>query len=109
MATEHEQQALTLISDETGALFFALPAQALAPYQIDDEQLATIAATHRAGDAEVQGYSANGYTVQPGDNLWQIARRVYGDGRYWVLLYRANAGQIGNPNLIYPGQHLRIL
>jgi nucleoid-associated protein YgaU len=59
-------------------------------------------------DADVQGYHYSGYTVQPGDSLWQIARRVYGDGRYWVLLYQANADRIGNPNLIYPGQHLRL-
>ena len=59
-------------------------------------------------DADVQGYHSAGYTVQPGDSLWQIARRAYGDGRYWVLLYQANADRIANPNLIYPGQHLRL-
>src|SRR5918997_457486 len=61
-------------------------------------------------DAEVQGFHhSGGYTVRPGDNLWQIASRLYGDGRYWVYLYSANADQIRNPNLIHPGQTLRLL
>lgn len=71
--------------------------------------MTTLISTH--DDADVQGYHYacyGGYTVQPGDSLWQIASRVYGDGRYWVLLYQANADRIGNPNLIYPGQHLRL-
>jgi hypothetical protein len=61
-------------------------------------------------DLDVQGYhyGGYGYTVQPGDSLWQIARRTYGDGRYWVLLYQANADRIANPNLIFPGQYLRL-
>ena len=63
--------------------------------------------TSNTDDTDVQGYHY-GYTVQPGDSLWQIARRTYGDGRYWVLLYQANADRIANPNLIYPGQHLRL-
>ncbi|MDE1897261.1 MAG: LysM peptidoglycan-binding domain-containing protein [Rhodospirillales bacterium] len=42
--------------------------------------------------------------IAPGDNLWMIARRVYGKGTLYSLIYSANAGQIHNPNLIFPGQ-----
>lgn len=42
--------------------------------------------------------------IAPGDNLWMIARRVYGKGTLYTLIYSANAGQIHNPNLIFPGQ-----
>ena len=42
--------------------------------------------------------------IVPGDNLWMIARRVYGKGTLYTLIYSANAGQIHNPNLIFPGQ-----
>lgn len=42
--------------------------------------------------------------IAPGDNLWLIARRVYGNGTLYTLIYSANAGQIHNPNLIFPGQ-----
>ncbi|MDE8349974.1 MAG: Ig-like domain-containing protein [Acidocella sp.] len=48
---------------------------------------------------------ANGHIViAPGDNLWVIARHVYGHGNLYTLIYKANAQQIRDPNLIYPGQ-----
>jgi len=44
------------------------------------------------------------YVVQPGNSLWRIARRAYGDGiQYWVIYHR-NEDQIRDPDLIYPGQ-----
>jgi len=49
-----------------------------------------------------------GYLVRPGDNLYAIAQRLYGDGRLWPVLFAANADQIRNPHLIYPGQVLRL-
>jgi len=42
--------------------------------------------------------------VQPGASLWRIARRTYGDGVQYSLIYEANQGQIRDPDLIYPGQ-----
>ncbi len=42
--------------------------------------------------------------IAPGDNLWMIARRVYGRGTLYTLIYSANASQIHDPNLIFPGQ-----
>ena len=46
------------------------------------------------------------YTVQSGDNLWNIAKDVYGDGTKWVDIYNANKDQIKDPNLIYADQNL---
>lgn len=43
--------------------------------------------------------------IEPGDNLWMIARKVYGHGIMYTLIYSANAGQIHDPNLIFPGQN----
>ncbi|HEX6291939.1 MAG TPA: LysM peptidoglycan-binding domain-containing protein [Herpetosiphonaceae bacterium] len=48
------------------------------------------------------------YTVQPGDSLWSIAQRYYGDGTQYWRIYQANQGQIANPILIYPGMTLTI-
>lgn len=42
--------------------------------------------------------------VQPGNSLWLLARRAYGDGKSYTVIYDANKGQIQNPDLIYPGQ-----
>ncbi|WP_135076601.1 LysM peptidoglycan-binding domain-containing protein [Terasakiella sp. SH-1] len=42
--------------------------------------------------------------VQPGNSLWRIARRVYGTGFDYAVIYQANQAQISDPNLIYPGQ-----
>lgn len=42
--------------------------------------------------------------IQPGNNLWNIARRLYGSGFSYTVIYQANKDQIRDPNLIYPGQ-----
>ena len=42
--------------------------------------------------------------VQPGENLWRMARAAYGDGLRYTVILRANRGQIRDPALIYPGQ-----
>ena len=42
--------------------------------------------------------------VQPGENLWRLARGAYGDGSRYRVIYLANKEQIRDPKLIYPGQ-----
>ena len=42
--------------------------------------------------------------VQPGNSLWRIARRLYGEGIQYTVIYEANKDQIRDPDLIYPGQ-----
>jgi len=44
------------------------------------------------------------YIVKPGNNLWLLARRSYGDGPRYTIIYQANRSRIRDPNLIYPGQ-----
>lgn len=46
--------------------------------------------------------------VQPGNNLWRIARRAYGSGAQYTIIYAANSAQIRDPDLIYPGQIFEI-
>ena len=43
-------------------------------------------------------------TVQPGNTLWAISRKRYGDGLLYVRVYEANRDKIKDPDLIYPGQ-----
>lgn len=46
----------------------------------------------------------NSVTVQPGNTLWGIASKTYGDGFLFARVFRANVAQIRDPDLIYPGQ-----
>lgn len=49
------------------------------------------------------------YTVQPGDTLSEIASRLYGNAGKYPVIFEANLEVIKDPNLIYPGQILRII
>lgn len=48
------------------------------------------------------------YTVVKSDCLWNIAKKFYGNGSKYTVIYNANKDKIKNPNLIYPGQVLTI-
>ena len=48
------------------------------------------------------------YTVLKGDSLSKIAKKVYGDANRWRVIYEANTDIIKNPDLIHPGQTLKI-
>ncbi len=48
-------------------------------------------------------------TVQPGNSLWRIARKIYGRGIMYVEIYNKNSHLIKDPNLIYPGQIFSLL
>jgi nucleoid-associated protein YgaU len=42
--------------------------------------------------------------VSPGTSLWRIARRIYGEGVAYSVIYAANRDRIRDPDMIYPGQ-----
>jgi nucleoid-associated protein YgaU len=50
------------------------------------------------------------YTVKKGDSLWKIATEVYGKGKgpKYTVIFEANKPMLKDPDLIYPGQVLRI-
>jgi nucleoid-associated protein YgaU len=48
--------------------------------------------------------SANRVVVQPGQNLWRIARRAYGAGVRYTVIFDANRERISDPRRIFPGQ-----
>ena len=43
-----------------------------------------------------------------GDTLSAIAKKFYGKASLWTKLHAANKDQVPNPDLIKPGQVLRI-
>ena len=50
----------------------------------------------------------NSYTVEAGDSLWKIAKKLYGNSRYWRKIYQANSDIVEEPERIYAGQILCI-
>jgi len=48
------------------------------------------------------------YVVVAGDSLSKIAKRLYGDANKWRKIHEANKDTVKNPDLIHPGQKLRI-
>lgn len=68
---------------------------------------------YRAGDlmlnitvgAAASGGGGNTYTVQAGDNLTKIGQKY---GLTWNAIYEANRDIISDPDMIHPGQELKI-
>ena len=52
--------------------------------------------------------TARTYTVVKGDTLSKIAKSMYGNANKWRKIYEANTDIIKNPDLIHPGQILKI-
>lgn len=48
------------------------------------------------------------YVVAKGDSLSKIAKREYGDANKWRVIFEANKDIIKNPDMIHPGQELKI-
>ncbi len=56
----------------------------------------------------VEEPEATFYTVESGDSLSKIAKEVYGDMMKYPIIFEANKPMLTSPDLIYPGQVLRI-
>nr|WP_299502485.1 Ig-like domain-containing protein [uncultured Rhizobium sp.] len=70
---------------------------------------ATESATSTSGEPKVieqapLAESKSSVIIRRGDTLWQISRRLYGQGVRYTTIYLANAEQIRNPDRIEPGQ-----
>jgi len=48
------------------------------------------------------------YKIQSGDSLSKIAKEFYGDANRYHEIFEANREVIKDPDLIYPGQQIRI-
>ena len=58
--------------------------------------------------AQDDGSESEMYVVESGDTLWAIATATYGDGNRYPEIFEANKPMLSDPDLIYPGQVLRI-
>lgn len=57
---------------------------------------------------EIQEPEAQFHTVVSGDNLSKIAKKYYGNANKYPVIFEANKPMLKDPDLIYPGQVLRI-
>jgi nucleoid-associated protein YgaU len=57
---------------------------------------------------EAPAPEAQYHTVVSGDSLSKIAKEFYGDGSKYPLIFEANKPMLTSPELIYPGQVLRV-
>jgi len=48
------------------------------------------------------------HTVNRGDTLSRIATEFYGDASKWPRVFEANRNQLAGPDVIFPGQVLRV-
>ena len=48
------------------------------------------------------------YVIKKGDSLSKIAKQYYGDAMKYPVIFEANREVIKDPDLIYPGQTVRI-
>lgn len=59
-------------------------------------------------EAAVREAEGKTYVVRPGDTLWAIAQRMYGDPYQYQRLFKANPRVLAAPEHIFPGQVLRV-
>ena len=60
------------------------------------------------GGGVAAGTSAKTYTVKPGDTLSKIAKDHLGNATAYMKIYEVNRDQLSNPDLIKPGQVLKL-
>jgi nucleoid-associated protein YgaU len=91
----------------------AVVARAEVPFdRVADEEVLTPITVASRGEARfgaggiggASGVEVPSVIIRRGDNLWRIARRLYGRGVRFSTIYEANATQIRDPDMIYPGQ-----
>ena len=59
-------------------------------------------------EAPEQTIEVTYYIVEKGDSLWKIAERFYGNGSKYTGIFEENREVITDPDLIFPGQKIRI-
>ncbi len=65
----------------------------------------SVARASAGGDG---GWTSKTYTVESGDTLSAIAKKMYGDAGKYHQIFDANKPMLKDPDHIYPGQVLRI-
>jgi nucleoid-associated protein YgaU len=103
-----ENQPLATVTTDSSGKWSSISPRPQASGKIElrvDQLAADGSVAHRIAEPFESAAAATGqYTVQQGNSLWIIARKAYGAGTHFTMIYSANREHIRDPNLIYPGQ-----
>jgi len=81
----------------------------IAPDNKPATELAANEATQEVSTPDIKEIrTGSAVIIRRGDNLWTVARRNYGNGIRYTTIFDANRDQVRDPDLIYPGQILKI-
>lgn len=75
---------------------------ALAPQQSASQQ----SSAQQVGSTAAGGMQT--YTVKAGDSLSKISQQFYGSANEYMKIFEANRDQLKDPNMVHPGQTLKI-
>lgn len=105
-ATSEQKMAVALDAAQSSSP--VAPLRAEAPRPAPEAAVADRSAQEAGESSQVRLPSKkrppSAVVVSRGDSLWRISRATYGSGELYLLLLKANRGQIRDPDLIYPGQ-----
>jgi LysM repeat protein len=93
--------------DHSAAAAASRPASMIAAFVQEAAKVRHAAAGRHAAPATGAAASRS-YDVRSGDTLSSIARRYYHNAGDWQWLYHMNNTQVSDPDLIYPGEKLRL-
>jgi len=113
---------LTKVANDLGIVNFLmieegekLQLTGTASYQLAKDELWNAIKRHAgweddlAADIKVANHDLHGqYTVKGGDSLSKIARYIYGDASAFTKIFEANRDILKTPDVIHPGQVLKI-
>ena len=108
-AAQEEREASAASSATESAVTEVVPPEATSAQETATQESGTAKVADAAGAAAGSAMAGkvlhpSRVIIQPGDNLWTIARHIYGRGIQYTIIYEANRDQIRDPDLIYPGQ-----
>lgn len=76
--------------------------------EVKEKVILAVGNVEGVAGVEAEADTALFHTVEKGDNLWKIAEKTLGNGARYTEIFEANKPMLADPDLIYPGQVLRI-
>ena len=76
--------------------------------RVEPEPKADFSKVTSSSDTTARRIEEKTYTVEKGDSLSAISKKLYGNANRWQEIFEANRDQLDDPDLIHPGQTLRI-